>query len=266
MEKKHAERLIAIRTLTMTCWPLRNLLLPLLWTNPEGCISYTRYDHETRTGGSGSNLYAQCVYLGLNQTIAAYVRYVRSRLLRLTVTHKQYVSRTFSVHLYFQRAPEGLMETFVNCLLRLPNLRTLEILGAGPRVPISTALKRKHVTFPSIRELRITSAAHYFIRNCPNLEDLTFTSGLDTHAHTTVLLHGKGLKRIAGVDVYSWHGAHGELLNDPFSLLYAVTQRGAIAVGWGCPNLREVGIFSTTMVSVLPEDARGMRIYHSIPV
>jgi len=106
------------------------------------------------------------------------------------------------------------MTKFVNCLVRLPNLKTLEILGAGPRAPISKALKRKYAIFPSIRELRITHASHHFIRNCPNLENLIFASGLDTHTPASVLSHGKGLKRVAGVTVYNWRGAHGELVNE----------------------------------------------------
>ena len=76
IERKHAERLIVIRKLTMTCWPLRSLLLPLLWTDVEGCISHTRYNCETGTGGPGSSLYAQCNYLFLNPAIAAYVQSV----------------------------------------------------------------------------------------------------------------------------------------------------------------------------------------------
>ena len=61
----------------MTCWPLRNLLLPLLWADAEGCISL--YDYTTR-GGSGY-LYAQCVYLISNPAIAVYVQSVLSLLL-----------------------------------------------------------------------------------------------------------------------------------------------------------------------------------------
>jgi len=76
--REHGERSIVIRRLTMTCWPLRNLLLPLLWAEAEGCISHSRHDYETRTGGSGYGLYAQCVYLISNPTIAAYVQSVLS--------------------------------------------------------------------------------------------------------------------------------------------------------------------------------------------
>ena len=62
----------------MTCWPLRVLLLPFLWTDAEGCISHIPYDHGTKRGGEASHLYAQCVYLSSNPAIAAYVQYARS--------------------------------------------------------------------------------------------------------------------------------------------------------------------------------------------
>ena len=84
MERKHAERSIVIRRLTMTCWPLRNLFLPLLWVDAEGCISHTPYHYKTKSGGVGSSLYAQCVYLFMNPAIAAFVQSVQSssRILR----------------------------------------------------------------------------------------------------------------------------------------------------------------------------------------
>ena len=81
VEREHAERSIVIRRLTMTCWPLRNMLLPLLWADAEGCVSHTSYDYWTHTGGSGYSLYAQCVYLISNPTIAAYVQFVLPLLL-----------------------------------------------------------------------------------------------------------------------------------------------------------------------------------------
>jgi len=88
IDRTHAERLIAIRRLTMTCWTLRNKLLPFLWANAEGCISYTHYDYVTRKGGSGWNLYAQCGYLSQNREIAAYVQSVGFLLQRFTVAHE----------------------------------------------------------------------------------------------------------------------------------------------------------------------------------
>ena len=66
------ERSTVIRKLTMTCWALRNALLPLLWKNTEGCVVMPL----SNGGGARETygLYAQCVYLLSNPTIAAHVQ------------------------------------------------------------------------------------------------------------------------------------------------------------------------------------------------
>ena len=87
MKKKHAERSIVMRRLAMTCRPLRNLLLPFLWADAEGCVSHSRYDYMTRRGGLGWDLYAQCTYLALCPAIAAHVRCAHSCLLKLDAAH-----------------------------------------------------------------------------------------------------------------------------------------------------------------------------------
>jgi len=101
------------------------------------------------------------------------------------------------------------MVKFIDCLVRLPNLKTLEILNVSSRAPILKALKWQHAIFPTIRELRITHQCHYFIRNCPNLENLTLTDGFDIHSSGTVRSHGMGLKRIGGVNVFTRHYGQG---------------------------------------------------------
>ena len=123
--------------------------------------------------------------------------------------HKQQLCRSFSVKLSFEWAPKDLMVKFIDCLIRLPNLKTLEILSVSSRAPISKALKWKHAIFPTIRELRITHDCHHFIRNCPNLENLTLTDGFDIYSPDTVRSHGVGLKRIAGVNVFTRHYGEG---------------------------------------------------------
>ena len=105
------------------------------------------------------------------------------------------------------------MSKFIDCLLQLSNLRTLEILGASSGVLVSTTLKQKRATFPSIRTLRIAPVCHHFIESCPNVEDVTFTARLNMDASATIQSHGIGLKRIAGVDVYNPWGLDGELVN-----------------------------------------------------
>jgi len=106
------------------------------------------------------------------------------------------------------------MARFVDCLVRLPNLETLEVLKVSSQDLISKALWSGRCTFPSIRVLRITQGCHCFITNCPNLEDLTFTTGLDTSALATVRAHGERLKRIAGVNIYYLLEIDGEFSNN----------------------------------------------------
>ena len=74
MRTQHVERSTVIRKLTMTCWGLRSTLLPILWKDTEGCVVEQPYDaHDT---GTSYGLYAQCVYLLSNPTIATYVQWV----------------------------------------------------------------------------------------------------------------------------------------------------------------------------------------------
>jgi hypothetical protein len=254
IERKHAERSIVIRGLTMTCWLMRNLFLPILWTDAEAFIPYIRYDHRTGTGGLGSSLRAQCDYLSLNPEIASYVQSVKSLILQFTVAHGHQSRRTFSVVLDLSqapgdlsRAPEDLMRKFVNCLVQLPSLKTLEILEAGPRTPIAKVLKLKYAKFPGIRTLRIVDACHHIIKNCPGLEDLTFVAGLDRHASVTLGSHGKNLKRVAGVDIPQ--SLSGELVKYP--LVWTISERGFVTVVChSCPELREIGIVGDLRVSI----------------
>ena len=67
----------------MTCWALRNTLLPVLWKNTEGCVVKPPFGSKA---GRTYGLYAHCVYLLSNPMIAAYVQWVQSHL-RLNRTH-----------------------------------------------------------------------------------------------------------------------------------------------------------------------------------
>ena len=71
IQKENVERSTAIRRLTMTCWTLRNALLPVLWKDAEACV-VPFYPREDFTYG----LYAQCEYLLSNPTVAAHVQSV----------------------------------------------------------------------------------------------------------------------------------------------------------------------------------------------
>ena len=78
------------------------------------------------------------------------------------------------VDLSFSDTPKDLMMKFVDALVRLPNLKTLDLWDVSHRSPVTRGLKRKCAEFPSIREKTIRSAYPDFIRSCPNLESLIF--------------------------------------------------------------------------------------------
>ena len=73
----NVQRSTVIRNLTLTCRLLRNVLLPVLWKDVEGCVVINPgYPRNTCTYG----LYHQCEYLLLNPAVAAYVQCVSSFL------------------------------------------------------------------------------------------------------------------------------------------------------------------------------------------
>ena len=72
MKTYNVERSTVIRKLTMTCWVLRDILLPVLWKDTEGCVVKPPTHNSPIRETYG--LYAQCVYLLSNPAIAACVR------------------------------------------------------------------------------------------------------------------------------------------------------------------------------------------------
>jgi len=116
-------------------------------------------------------------------------------------THNQSLCRALSVDLSFKSAPSDLMKKFVDTLVRLPNLRTLELLSVSHRSPVTLGLRRKCAQFPSIREMTVCSMYPDFIKSCPNLESLTFRRGFVLYSCTTISSYGTGLKKVGGVDI-----------------------------------------------------------------
>lgn len=94
----------------MTCWQLRNLLIPFPWTDAETCVRHAYYNPATRSGNAGLSLYAKCDYLSLYGTIATHVRFVRFFTPWFTAAQDYQLCRIFSVILWFPDAPEDLME------------------------------------------------------------------------------------------------------------------------------------------------------------
>ena len=119
--------------------------------------------------------------------------------------------------LSFKDAPKDLMTKFVDVLVRLPNLRVLDLLDVTHRSPVTRGLKRKCARFPNIREMTVCSTYPDFIRSCPNLESLTFRRGSpgDSNALSS---YGAELKRLGGVGIYRSWDVECEFPNFPSNL------------------------------------------------
>jgi hypothetical protein len=94
------------------------------------------------------------------------------------------------------------MSKFIDCLVRLPNLRTLEVFSTSHLSPITKGLKRKSARFSSVRELAISNRTAKFIGCCPNVETVTAPDQLSLGGATVLSSYGKGLeklKRVVGV-------------------------------------------------------------------
>jgi len=157
------------------------------------------------------------------------------------------------VDLSFRDAPDDLMKKFIDTLVRLPNLRTLELLSVSHRSPVTAGLRRKCAKFPSIREMTVCSMYPDFIRSCPNLESLTFRRGFVEHSCAAVSSYGAGLKRVGGVDIVRSLNVECEFRRVP-TWSGAITRliTCVIAVVRGCPNLQEIALFGAIYVCSPP--------------
>jgi len=114
--------------------------------------------------------------------------------------------RALSADLDFTGSPKDLMTKFVDCLARLPNLRTLDIFSASHIDPTTRGLKRKRARFPSVRELWIDRTLIKFLWSCPNVESITTTDGFSWESAEILSSRGKELKklrRLVGVSTHN---------------------------------------------------------------
>ena len=107
------------------------------------------------------------------------------------------------------------MTKFVDALIRLPNLRVLELLDVTHRSPVTRGLKCKYAKFPSIREMVVCLSYPDFIRSCPNLESLTFRHGFGNNDTKALSSYGAKLKRVRGVDTFLGFGTEREFPGVP---------------------------------------------------
>ena len=117
--------------------------------------------------------------------------------------------------LRFKSAPSDLMRKFVDTLVRLPNLRRLELLSVTHRTPVTIELKRKCAKFPNIREMAVENLYPDFIKSCPNLESLTFRTGLGFRSWAAIKSYGSELRRVTGVNFIGFCSVPCEFTNTP---------------------------------------------------
>ena len=80
--------------------------------------------------------------------------------------------RAISADLWFANSGEDSATVFVDCLVRLPNLRTLDVLFTSRVNTVKQELKLGGARFSSIRGLLIGDELLEFIENCPNVESV----------------------------------------------------------------------------------------------
>ena len=145
--------------------------------------------------------------------------------------------------------PKDLMTKFFDCLVLLPNLKTLEIFSTS-HDGMFLEVKGRSTQFPSVRELVGGERAMEFLWRCPNVERLTIRGTPRDNALPAS--HGENLKqlrRIAGVR----EGVVGTgKLKDTFWLEAFIHLRCVAEVVRCFPDLREICIKDETATFNLP--------------
>ena len=106
---------------------------------------------------------------------------------------------------------------FIKCLAALPNLHTLEIALMWRDQFVADhfvdALKKRKPQFQQLRTLVLPDKAHWLLRCCPNVEDLTCYGVTPDEAFVESLVVGK-LNHITKLSILSRSVLLGE---DPWS-------------------------------------------------
>jgi len=180
------------------------MLFQLLWEYVEGCDVFVRPDHPDSTSNQmvplKSGLEDRCSYPAHNPTVGAYVQHVCSHI-HSNRTHEVSLPRALSVDLWPADDAEESSTIFVDCLVQLPNLRTLEVFSADCVDLVMMTLELECAQFPSIRELWVNGVSIPLVKSCPNVESVT-VSRSDPQDIGLLCLYGRGLrrsKRVAGI-------------------------------------------------------------------
>lgn len=172
-----------------------------------------------------------------------------------------------SVDLDFRSAPDDLMTKFIDCLVLLPNLKTLEVLRTYFADPFLRKLGQECPRFPSVRELVVVNAASTLVGRCPNVESVVVADGLSLNGAVALNLYGEGLEKLKHFAGVSVSGVElGELRGTYWSEAY-IHRRCITTVVQCCPNLEEIhiwgeiGLSGGPSVSSCAEDLRGPHQY-----
>jgi len=123
-------------------------------------------------------------FWNLQNTTAACIRYdplgpVGLFVSQTLICNKLCMSRTLTFRV--DRDSE-IMQLFVDCLLALPNLHTLEIAPTSlPLVTLFGTAFKSRPQYHSVRKLIAPSGAHPILQCLPNLEELVCTRGEKPH-------------------------------------------------------------------------------------
>lgn len=91
------------------------------------------------------------------------------------------------------------MTKFVDCLIQLVNLKTLEVFSADSGEFITRGLEQPSALFPGICELGISDSTAQFVGNCPNVETITALNQLSLESATILSSRGRELKKLERV-------------------------------------------------------------------
>ena len=110
--------------------------------------------------------------------------------------------RTLSVDSNFASALGDSPTRFFDCLVLLPNLKTLEVFSTARDWVLPGGFGQESTRFHSICELAINETTMELVGRCPNVESVTVSGTLPPESAALLGSHGKELKklkRIAGV-------------------------------------------------------------------
>ena len=104
-----------------------------------------------------------------------------------------------SMDLNFESPPGDLPKKFVECLVLLPNLNTLEIFSTGHGELYLGGFRWGSIRFPGIRELEIDRMTMELVGRCPNVESVTVRRPFSSRGVAFLGSYGKGLKKLKRV-------------------------------------------------------------------